>query len=159
MLFINIDTTEYLVAMAKYPGEISAEIRKALKDGATLLIDESRQLFDEHYDTHTGNAARSIQIDESKTTPTSVTVGINLGVAPYGEYLHEGTKDHMVKPKNAKALHWVGGGSSFFSKGHMVSGIEKYQFIHLAVKNVEEKIVACVESHIRLALAKVGLAE
>ena len=116
-------------------------------------------MFNEHYETHTGNAARSIQIVESKTTPTSVTVGINLDVASYGEYLHEGTKDHMVKPKKAKALHWVGGGASMFSKGHMVSGIEKYQFIHLAAKNAEEKIVACVESHIRLALAKVGLAE
>lgn len=43
--------------------------------------------------------------------------------AEYAKFLRYGTKDHMIRPKNAKALRWSQGGKTFFSKGHMVSGI------------------------------------
>lgn len=36
-----------------------------------------------------------------------------------------------VAPKNKNALHWVAGGTSFFSRGHMVSGVDvKYILDH-----------------------------
>jgi hypothetical protein len=71
--------------------------------------------------------------------------------------LHEGTKDHFVKPKNAKALHWVGGGQSIFSKGHMVSGIEKFQFIYIAAEKLKDKIIETVHKHIEDAIKKARL--
>ena len=36
--------------------------------------------------------------------------------AEYAIYQDQGTKAHMIRPVNRKALHWEGGG---FSKGHM----------------------------------------
>lgn len=38
-------------------------------------------------------------------------------------YLTGGTPDHMVSPRDKKALHW-GGKPGFFSKGHKVKGIK-----------------------------------
>ena len=46
--------------------------------------------------------------------------------AEYAIYQDQGTKAHMIRPVNAKALHWEGGG---FSKGHMVSGIKGKHFV------------------------------
>jgi len=44
-------------------------------------------------------------------------------------YQHDGTVDHFIKPKSPSgSLHWVEGGKHFFSKGHMVRGIEPTQF-------------------------------
>jgi hypothetical protein len=157
MFYVDADPENLRAKGAAFPGALTDEIRKGLKDASIILIDESRKVFSEHYQTHTGKAAEAIQIDESKATDTSSTVGVNLSVAPYGEYLHDGTDDHWVEPKDKKALHWVSGGQSMFSKGHMVSGIEEYKYIHIAADRVKDKIVACVEDHIRLALAKVGL--
>ena len=126
-----------------------------------MLIDEARDQFNSHYNTHTGNAAQSIQINDKKTTDTSITVGINKTTGgtdtTYVIYLHEGTKDHFVKPKNAKALHWVTGGASAFSKGHFVSGIEKFQFLYIAANNIKDRIVETVHKHIEDAIKKAKL--
>lgn len=46
--------------------------------------------------------------------------------AEYAIYQDQGTRPHMIRPVNAKALHWEGGG---FSKGHMVSGIKGKHFV------------------------------
>ena len=45
--------------------------------------------------------------------------------AEYAVYQDQGTRDHMIKPVNKKALHWDG----YFSKGHMVSGIKGKHFV------------------------------
>ena len=45
--------------------------------------------------------------------------------AEYAIYQDQGTRDHMIRPVNKKALHWDG----FFSKGHMVSGIKGKHFV------------------------------
>ena len=45
--------------------------------------------------------------------------------AEYAIYQDQGTRDHMIRPVNKKALHWDG----YFSKGHMVSGIRGKHFV------------------------------
>ena len=79
-----------------------------------------------------------------KTIPSSVIINnISIGEAhvtvtdekmQLAKFLHFGTKRHYVSPKRAKALHWVIGGKSFFSKGHWVNGIIAYKFFALTPK-------------------------
>jgi hypothetical protein len=157
MLSIEIDTSKFLSAIDRLPNELTAAIRQGLKDSAVMLIDGARDEFNGHYNTHTGEAARSIQIDDKKTTDTNVTVGLNVTEKMYPVYLHEGTKDHWVGPKDKKALHWVGGKQSFFSRGHMVSGIEKFQFIYIAAEKLKDKIIETVNKHIEDAIKKARL--
>ena len=52
--------------------------------------------------------------------------GVIKSPAKYAVFQDQGTKAHMIKPRNKKALHWEGGG---FSKGHMVSGIKGKHFV------------------------------
>ncbi len=48
----------------------------------------------------------------------------------YASFILHGTRAHMIKPKDKKALRWVSGSGRFaFSKGHMVSGIKKDNFL------------------------------
>ena len=62
--------------------------------------------------------------------------------AEYAIYQDQGTKAHMIRPVNAQALHWDGGGSfsanyytghvsklGVFSKGHMIKGIQGKHFV------------------------------
>ena len=46
--------------------------------------------------------------------------------AEYAAYQNYGTSSHWIAPVNRKALHWDG---EFFSKGHMVSGIQGKHFV------------------------------
>ena len=49
--------------------------------------------------------------------------------AEYAIYQDQGTRAHMIRPVNAKALHWDG----HFSKGHMVSGIQGKHFVQQSI--------------------------
>ena len=54
--------------------------------------------------------------------------------AEYAIYQDQGTKAHMIRPVNRKALHWEGGG---FSKGHMVSGIKGKHFVEQSFNQLQ----------------------
>ena len=66
-----------------------------------------------------GRLRRSIRVDTRITKKYSIITGYwDEGLAPHGIDVLKGTKPHMIKPKNKKALHW-GGKTGPFSKGHM----------------------------------------
>ena len=56
--------------------------------------------------------------------------------AEYAVYQDQGTRDHMIKPVNKKALHWDG----YFSKGHMVSGIRGKHFVEQSFNELQPLI-------------------
>lgn len=53
--------------------------------------------------------------------------------AEYAKFIHDGTKEHEVSPKNKKALRYVGGNGYYFSKGHTVKGIKADPFLKDAI--------------------------
>jgi hypothetical protein len=53
-------------------------------------------------------------------------------------YLTQGTSDHFVAPVNASVLRWTSGGTTFFSAGHMVSGIKASSFLLDAVREIAQ---------------------
>lgn len=57
--------------------------------------------------------------------------------AEYAAYQNYGTSSHWIEPVNKKALHWDGG---FFSKGHMVSGIEGKHFVEDSIEQTQARI-------------------
>lgn len=74
--------------------------------------------------------------------------------AKYAAYQNYGTKAHMIRPKNAQALHWSGkmnmsitgnnisisGSKGGFSKGHMVSGIKGKHFVEKSIEATQRRI-------------------
>ena len=59
---------------------------------------------------------------------------------PYPLAIEEGTSSHWVAPVTFSALHWTKGGTDYFSKGHMVSGIKADPFVDYSIQNLEDKI-------------------
>ena len=57
--------------------------------------------------------------------------------AEYAVYQDQGTKAHMIKPVNRKALHW---GGKYFSKGHMVSGIKGKHFVDKSFEQLKPRV-------------------
>ena len=160
---IEIDMTKFDQKMDKLPEEVEKEARICLRESAQIIIDESRIEFTEHFKGHTGKGEQAIQIDKSKTTNDSITVGLNDDVAPYVKYLHEGTGiygkgsgAYWVEPLTKKALHWVSGGESFFSKGHYVNGIPAFPFLYRAAAKVKQKIIEHFQFRINEAMKKAG---
>ena len=76
-----------------------------------------------------GRLKRSIRVDTRISDKYSIVTGYyDEGLAPHGDYVLFGTKPHMIKPKNKKALHWGGKGGPF-SKGHMHPGTKPNDFL------------------------------
>lgn len=102
------------------------------------------------FTTRSGNLERSIQTTSGYLIGS---VDLNKRIAPYGNYIHEGTRDHEVKPKDKKALRYVGaGGRFFFSKGHKVSGIKKDPFIVNAFESRRAEIMNIINRQVRTAI-------
>ena len=69
--------------------------------------------------------------------------------AEYAIYQDQGTRPHMIRPVNAKALHWEGTGTFYagglyhshgyggFSKGHMVGGIQGRHFVDRSFEQLQ----------------------
>ena len=64
--------------------------------------------------TKTGALARSV--DKRRLPGGAWEVFHDLQVAPQAKWVHWGTKPHVIRPKNKKALRWAGGGMFHFSK-------------------------------------------
>lgn len=160
---ILIDTSALDRAFSSFSSETEREIRIGLKESANELISQAKSELNSHFKHGSGKAEQSIQVDETKSTNTSITVGLNSATAPYSVYLHQGTGiygegkgEYFVEPKNKKALHWVSGGDSFFSKGHYVKGIPAFPFLHIAANKCKEKIQSIMSEHIATAIRSGG---
>ena len=82
-----------------------------------------------------GRLKRSIRVDTRITSKVGIITGYyDEGIAPHGDYVLFGTKPHMIKPKDKKALHWGGKGGPF-SKGHMHPGTKPNDFLGRGLMN------------------------
>lgn len=108
---ITITGLNELIAKCKAPIH-AAPVRKAFTESALDLEAKAKSLVNVG---PTGNLRRSIlhKIDGA-AIPTFAEVGL-LGGGPvsklgkrYGEYVHEGTPAHIIRPKSKKALFWKG---------------------------------------------------
>jgi len=82
-----------------------------------------------------GRLKRSIRVDTRITDKYSIITGYwDEGLAPHGKYVLQGTRPHMIKPKNKKALHWGGKGGPY-SKGHMHPGTKPNDFLGRGLMN------------------------
>jgi len=82
-----------------------------------------------------GRLKRSIRVDTRITDKYSIITGYyDEGIAPHGDYVLFGTKPHMIRPKNKKALHW-GGKDGPFSKGHRHPGTKPNDFLGRGLLN------------------------
>ena len=82
------------------------EVQQHVLNGmAQIAFDAAQQQADTH--TKTGALARSLSLKPDGDS--AWIIGHNLQHAPHAIFVHFGTRPHLIKPKDKKALRWAGG--------------------------------------------------
>jgi hypothetical protein len=118
---------------------------------ATQYLKEDTHGQDKHrFKNHTDVLEKSV--DTELISFNTGKVFLDLGVAPYGKFVHNGTEQHWVGPKNGKALSWFQGGKRVFSKGHLVAGIKADPFLYIAARRSRKEIINILDRSCKRAL-------
>jgi hypothetical protein len=84
----------------------------------------------------TGKLAQAIKEDPIQVDgPFRVTGGVTSH-APYSAFVHQGTRPHVIKPRNASALKFQAGGKTVFAKSVNHPGTRARPFLTNAVARV-----------------------
>ena len=125
---IHIDFSE-LVRRVDQMGNLKGQEFDLEKGFRSMVRKLSRYSKKSHrYKNRSGLLSSSLRVNNKPTKGGVLTSAIESPVN-YASHIYYGTKAHFIRPNKASALSWVSGGTRFFSKGHMVSGIKKDKWI------------------------------
>jgi hypothetical protein len=129
-LKIKVDTDKLVRAFEGAPDKTREKLRQVVK---TTARDIRAQAAAEHrYTSRSGMLER--KGTAYRTDGLRATVFLDSTAVPYGRYLHEGTKAHVIEPRNRCALRWTVGEEFAFAKRVRVSGIKPDPFLYNAAK-------------------------
>ena len=94
----------------------------------------------------TGRYMQSIEVDFPDPFSTIIYTRVE-----YAEFLEFGTSPHFIAPVNKKALRWINKLTRevFFSKGHMVAGIQPRLHFTNSIERMKPKIVEHLTNKIK----------
>jgi len=127
-----------LLAVAERSPELANEVMVLALDKSAKAV-QSLARVKHRFRSKTTMLEKSVDY-EVNTTDMDATVFLNEAVAPYGPFVHEGTKPHQILPRAKKALRWTNGGKFVFAKGVWHPGTDKDQFLYEAGKAALPKI-------------------
>lgn len=126
------------------PEKFDRSMRLAMKKAVRDVRERARR---EHaFVTRTGVLERAIESDV-QDRPLTGYVFVTRD-APYGKYVHEGTKPHAIYPRKKRALRWATGGGFVFAKGVMHPGTEPDPFLKDALESERDNVVALFKTAI-----------
>ena len=106
---VNVSGTEAVRAKLAQLGDVLG--RQALAATAVEVEEYVAQQAGVH--NKTGALVRSVF---KAKTADGWLIGHDLQHAPHALFVHWGTRPHVIRPKNKKALRWASGGKFFFAK-------------------------------------------
>lgn len=147
---IKVDADKLVRAFEAAPAKTREKLRQAVKTTANEI--KKRASSEHRYTARIGGRLEKEGVNFHADGLNAVVFLDEIAV-PYGRFIHEGTRTHVIEPRNRRALRWpVGGGTGFaFSKRVQVSGIKPDPFLYNAA-DVEAPIF---ESRLMAALDKV----
>lgn len=84
-------------------------VQRSMAEAIDTISARVRTRMDAH--TKTGAMLRSLRIE--KTGPMSYRISAGGQMAPYTKFVHDGTRPHVIKPRNKRMLRWPTGGAGF----------------------------------------------
>ena len=152
-IILDIDHKAFDAALKKVPQQVTLDVGSAI---GISLRDVARLAKRTHrFKNQSGNAEAHI-MEEVFPSGLSGEVRLERGGCDYIGYLHTGTKKHPIAPKSGKALHWVSGGKSFFSSGHIHPGTKKDEFLFRAFRRLTPSIQTKLKNAVATAIKKAG---
>lgn len=120
-----------------FGGDVFGAMWEAVEDETEKRAKEAERIMKQVINKKTGALSDAVEID--KIGDANYLVGINEGklvadernaghqnyVAPY----YYGSKPHIIRAKNGKALHWVVNGKDYYAKLVRHPGNKPHNFI------------------------------
>lgn len=97
--------------------DVEGILRRSIKNAMERSVSELHNYATTHHRfiSRTGTLERAVQSEVTDGGFRGV-VSLNEGVAGYGPCVHEGSKAHVIRPRNKRVLRWPGKGGFVFSK-------------------------------------------
>lgn len=80
-------------------------------------LDATAVQVEQYIDTQVAPHNKTHALERSlgkRRIPGGWEIGHDSRIAPYARFVHDGTRAHMIFPRNKKALRWVSGNAAFF---------------------------------------------
>lgn len=105
------------------------DLKEPLGDAVSerLQYNQSKIISSKHFKT--GMMANSVDINRDGEDWLVGDTASSVEGFPYPLAIDQGSKSHWVAPVTFSYLHWIEDGKDYFSKGHMVKGIDAEYFV------------------------------
>jgi phage gpG-like protein len=115
------DLTKLTVSLKKLSDEAESSVNKVIKDSAFNIQKNAMSNLANNGSVNTGHLRRSISVDMGNLEATIHTSNVK-----YAIMVEKGTKAHVIKPKNKKALYWKGASHPVKQVNHPGSKAKPY---------------------------------
>lgn len=144
-LKIKTDFQKLADAFAKAPEETRQMVQKQMKIAVESIKDRASR--EHRYKSRSGVLERDGIV--TRVVENKGIVMLNSRV-PYGVYVHQGTKPHIIQPSKKQVLRWSDGVRFFFARKVNHPGTQADPFLY----NSAEKELPLIQSRFENALEK-----
>lgn len=129
-------------------------LRQAIKASAREVQEEAQRTH--RFTSRSGQLERAI--DVHMIGDKTAEVYIDSDLAPYGPFVHEGTRAHYIFPKEKQSLRWVpsGGNGFVFAKRVFHRGTQPDQFLYKALDNSRETVRDIFSKAVNVSLGEIA---
>lgn len=129
-------------------------LRQAIKASAREVQEEAQRTH--RFTSRSGQLERAI--DVRMIGDKTAEVYIDSDLAPYGPFVHEGTRAHYIFPREKQSLRWVpsGGNGFVFAKRVFHRGTQPDQFLYEALDNSREAVHDIFSKAVNVSLGDIA---
>jgi len=151
------DSKRFQRAANAAPEIVFKNHRLAMKESVRQVRDLARVRH--RFRTRTGNLVKAIT-SEVKLGGTEIIEGrdyLDEDRAYYGKWVHDGTKPHIIRPRNKKVLRWATGrGKWAYAKWANHPGTKPDQFLYEAGRLSQDNINEIFAQYTNRAIKEAG---
>lgn len=129
-------------------------LRQAIRASAREVQEEAQRTH--RFTSRSGQLERAI--DARMIGDKTAEVYIDSNIAPYGPFVHEGTRAHYIFPREKQSLRWVpsGGNGFVFAKRVFHRGTQPDQFLYEALDNSREAVHDIFSKAVNVSLGDIA---
>jgi phage gpG-like protein len=139
---ILFDAKDFDVIAKKLGGDpkLSKSLVPYFKQAVTDFVENAQ----DEAPYHKGKLSHSIASDFGNDL--TAKVGTNNESVPYAKYVYDGTREHIIKPKSAKSLRFVGMGGNFvFAKSVKIPARKPNKYLDKTWDKHEKEYTEMIE--------------
>ena len=132
---------DVLGKLRKYPKAVKIDLNKEVLKSALRITAQAKRNLYNNRSIKTSNLWKSITY---RHIPSKHGAEVYTDVF-YAPYVEDGTQPHIIKVKNAKALHWISGNKHIFAKSVNHPGTRAKPFMKPAADKEQPLYIANIK--------------